>query len=108
MRKVFAAHQNRGLAFRNAESGDLYDCSCARRFSDYYDHLTEALSAAGFGPVADAKAEALEEAADALKPSGAFWWGTSGVTVAEGASGPPTATLDDWLRTRAAAVRGEG
>jgi hypothetical protein len=54
------------------------------------EHLAETLSAAGFGLVADAKAEALEEAADEAE--------TLGIVVINPSS----------LRARAATVRGEG
>jgi hypothetical protein len=47
----------------------------------------DALTAAGFGLVADAKAEALEEAAASIDSGG---------------------RISQWLRARAAAVRGEG
>lgn len=69
-------------------------------------HQAAALSAAGFGLVADAGAKALEDAAGLLKPPGTLWWGDVGVTVAD-PPGLPFATLDEWLRARAAAVRGD-
>lgn len=58
-------------------------------------HQAAMLSAAGFGDVREAKAQALEEAADA----------------AEGMHDPAAPDCQewaDWLRARAAAVRGEG
>lgn len=96
MADVLAAHRNLGLAFRNAESGALYDCSCRRRFNDFSEHLADALSAAGFGPVKEAGAEALEEAAYAItKPQPDY-------------DGTPARFPSNWLKARAAAVRGEG
>ena len=71
-------------------------------------HQAAALSAAGFGPVREAQAQALRDAADALKPSGVLWWGGEGVFVAEDSYAPPTGSLDHWLRARAAAAEGEG
>jgi hypothetical protein len=50
------------------------------------------------------RAECLAETADLLKPPGTLWWGDQGVTVAD-PPGLPFATLDEWLRARAAAVR---
>jgi hypothetical protein len=74
-------------------------------------HQAAALSAAGFGLVADAKAEALEEAADALervdriaaKP-------VNRVTPEEEAEYMEFANSGgdkNWLRARAAALRGD-
>jgi hypothetical protein len=51
------------------------------------EHVATQLTAAGFGLVADAKAEALEEAAASIDSGG---------------------RISQWLRARAAAVRGEG
>jgi len=72
---------------------------------DLARELTAALTAAGFGLVADAKGEALEEAAAHLDEdaSASSYLDDEGVTRAQ---------LDaaTWLRARAraAAVRGEG
>ncbi|QCB97146.1 hypothetical protein E5206_09545 [Arthrobacter sp. PAMC25564] len=51
--------------------------------------IARALTAAGFGPVAEAKAEALEEAADTVLGDQPIFVGA-------------------WLRARATTVRGEG
>ena len=56
-------------------------------------HQQDTLTAAGFGVVADAKREALEDAAQA-------WWMRDDVQDRFGAW--------NWLINRAAAVRGEG
>lgn len=50
---------------------------------------------------AEAKAEALREAADLLAPKGILWWGDSGVRVSDGPFDMPQGSLDDWLRARA-------
>lgn len=50
---------------------------------------------------AEAKAEALREAADLLAPKGIIWWGDLGVRVSEQPFDPPHVSLDDWLRARA-------
>lgn len=59
--------------------------------SEFTAHQAAALSAAGFGLVADAGAKALEDAADWLDPDAT-----------------QAGTISGWLRARAAAVRGEG
>lgn len=50
---------------------------------------------------AEAKQEALREAADLLAPNGILWWGDLGVRVSEKPFDPPHVSLDDWLRARA-------
>ena len=68
-----------------------YPCDCGADSScseePEADAIVELMEAAGFGLVADAKAEALEEAA---------------ASIASGGS------ISRWLRARANAVRGEG
>lgn len=49
---------------------------------------------------AEAKQEALREAADLLAPNGILWWGDLGVRVSEKPFDPPHVSLDDWLRAR--------
>lgn len=57
-------------------------------------NLAAALSAAGFGLVSDAGAKALEDAADAAFKD-------------KGIQGLRRVLIGNWLRARAAAVRGE-
>lgn len=82
---------------RNGGSYDLLDAALAA-------HQSAALSAAGFGLVADAKAGALEEAAEALDLPGSD---ATGYYASEQDSGYREAErhTEDWLRTRAAALR---
>jgi len=73
--------------------GTAMELTGSRLESAFAAHQSAALTAAGFGLVADAKREALEEAA-------ADWWLRDDVRDRFGAW--------SWLRDRAAAVRGEG
>lgn len=61
-------------------------------------HQSQMLTAAGFGPVREAKAVALVEAADELARS----------TVSDPLGKATFENYAEWLRARAAAVRGEG
>jgi hypothetical protein len=92
MAEVLAAHQP------DDSYGTLHDhCTCGWLGKvmayDFVPHQSAALTAAGFGLVADAKREALEEAAQA-------WWLRDDVQ--------DRFTPWSWLLDRAAAVRGEG
>lgn len=40
---ILAEHQKKRFAFRNAESGDLFDCTCGRRYTSLPDHQAEIL-----------------------------------------------------------------
>lgn len=84
----------------------LYDlrthsCACMEKrknpphlgFKKHAAHQAAALSAAGFGPVREAKAEALEEAAASTPIQWDFGDGVSGVQIRP------------WLRSRAAELR---
>lgn len=39
--KILAGHQKKGFAFRNAESGDLFDCTCGKRYTSLPEHQAE-------------------------------------------------------------------
>ena len=93
--------------------GPDFDCTCGVAFhfperfeSDYEAHLADALTAAGFGLVADAKREALVEAAGAIDLPGTD---AAGYYSSGDAAGYAEAErhAEAWLRARAAAVRGE-
>jgi hypothetical protein len=73
-------------------------CDCGHEYGVFggfgkakADHVAAMLTAAGFGDAAEAKAQALEEAAG----------------VIEGGAGKVPGVIARWLRARAAAVRGE-
>ena len=55
--------------------------------------------------IREAKAVALEEAAEALSPRGILWWGDYGVQVADKPYGLPRTDLNGWLRARAEELR---
>ena len=89
---------------------DIIDPLLMRKKSGKY--IAEALSAAGFGLVADAKAEALEEAADEMdgleRLSG---YPEESCTDEENAAVEAydnATNAQEWLRARAAAERGQG
>lgn len=42
--EILAGHQGRGFAFRNTASGDLYDCTCGRRYTSLPEHHAEVLA----------------------------------------------------------------
>lgn len=87
MAEVLALHGIYGMS-----GGVQSACRCDGRWvthAEYRAHLEAELTAAGFGSVAEAKAGALEEAADDYRHYET-----------------PNARL--YLRARAAAVRGEG
>ena len=98
--EVLAAHHhNEGIDLdRNIYSWCMCEGLDGWRAYDYHDagrgayaeHVDAALTAAGFGPVKEAAAKALEDAADG-------WSDWDALEAPE-----------DWLRARAAAVRGEG
>jgi len=54
----------------------------------------------------EAKAAALEEAADVLDEPGIIWWGDDGATVREEGFPIRLTPLPDYLRARAVTVRG--
>jgi len=95
-------------------TGQEHLCICGVRSDDHDAHQSMELANAGFGDVRDARAGALEDAADDFEDNvgitefdeqsrrdGRRWghieeaWGHQGAYM-------------DWLRVRAAAVRGEG
>lgn len=90
MAEVLAEHQFMYHSFNGVTQKRYLACSCGALplAGDHPTHLAVALSAAGFGLVADAKAEALEEAADDYRHYET-----------------PNARL--YLRARAAALRGD-
>ena len=79
-------------------------CGWAELGKSHPEHQAAALTAAGFGLVADAKREALEEAAANILTNDPldYWAGH----LPEGLGWQEA--MSRWLRARAAAVRGEG
>ena len=112
--------------FPNAESGypgdkyrifcDATGCGFASKLDHYgaamsafIAHQSAALSAAGFGLVADAKAEALEEAADVMDKSAetlVMMWGDEPMNRVALATLTTTRHEARRVRNRAAALRG--
>lgn len=41
--KTLAEHQKKRFAFRNAESGDLFDCTCGKRYTSLPEHQADEL-----------------------------------------------------------------
>lgn len=54
-------------------TGEEYLCICGKRSENHEVHQAAALSAAGFGMVTDAKAEALREAAREMREERFMW-----------------------------------
>lgn len=91
MADVLAAHRLNSV--RGFIAGEEYRCICGRRTGDHEAHQAAMLSAAGFGDLREAQAQALEDAADG-------WWQRGDVRDRFGPW--------EWLRARAAVLRGQG
>jgi len=105
MAEVLHDHREHALCYDH-EAG--WCCICGEHDIDtnWRDHVAAALTAAGFGPVKEAAAKALEDAADELELPGCT---AIGYYASEQDSGYSEAErhTDKWLRARAAAVRGQ-
>jgi hypothetical protein len=110
MAEVLAHHQYTGVTVTDQVRVTCL-CGWAEEADDdgmHADHMEEVLIAAGFGDVREAKAQALEDAADELarlpyvSPFG------EGRAEYERVLAVRRGDADKWLRARAAAVRGEG
>jgi len=99
-------------------NGDEYDLAYSRSIRKLADDLRTLLSAAGFGLVADAKAEALEEAAARFKERSDTLHNTMQEMTASkeygledivryGAYSAEANTTATWLRTKASVIRNQ-
>lgn len=91
LEEVLAKHQFVYHSFNGVEQRTYLKCSCGAMplSGDFPIHLAEYLTAAGVGDVREAKAQALEEAAD-------------GLGIDSDVSGT---TIRSWLRARAFVIR---
>lgn len=120
MAEVLAAHQKVSMGMT---SGSPDTCKCGERVYPERDHDIEVtlrrdvafaahqaamLTTAGFGPVKEAAAVALDEAADELARLPYVKPGAEGRDEYERILAVRRGDSDKWLRARAAAVRGEG
>jgi len=94
MAEVLYDHREDALTCYDHDAG--WCCVCGEHDIDatWRDHMAAALAAAGYGPVKEAQAGALREAADLVEPF-------SGIGMANGATRGEVAA---WLRARAAAI----
>lgn len=124
MAEVLAAHQWYDATTDNEDPAtgctgcpDWFGSEDALDDGAYAAHQAEMLTAAGFGPVKEAGAVALEEAADEMDAVIACGDVAEVAAPVEGSVGRPEAISNRdslyeepsyWLRAHAAAVRGEG
>lgn len=105
-RAMFASEQcdlRQGLDLEANWMGRLSD----HDREEYRRLTTAALTAAAPTIAAQAKAEALREAAEYLAKPGVVWHGDSGVSVDVGNKFLLRPKLVDWLRARAATIESE-
>ncbi|QDG61226.1 hypothetical protein [Pseudarthrobacter sp. NIBRBAC000502771] len=115
MAEVLAEHEMenspviRGEGYTRCSCGFLSKGAYSR--ASHNRHVSDALSAAGFGLVADAKAEALEEAAndmDGLERLSSYPEESCNDEENAAVEAYDNATnSQEWLRARAAALRGD-
>ena len=100
------------IEFTFDDESRLFRCECGLWMADEdrADHLAAALSAAGFGPVQEARAEALEEAAawldNAEQVQNIAFDGPSDIGSLSAKYDAALEEPAEWLRARALAERG--